>query len=51
MKQPADYIDASERTSPADGSQTNDLPPAWLGYLILGLFVGFLLGTSISLFF
>ena len=46
-KQPTDYTRPSERTSPRPA---DDLPPTWLGYMILGLFVGFLLGVSFALF-
>ena len=51
MNLPTDYIRAPERTNPAPRtSRTNDLPPAWFGYLILGLFIGFLLGVSSAVF-
>ena len=45
-EQPSDYVRPSERTSPRPA---DDLPPTWLGYLILGLFVGFLLGAAVAL--
>ena len=54
MNLPTDYIRAPERTNPAPrttrATRANDLPPAWLGYLILGLFIGFLLGATTSIF-